>query len=347
MRRGSSSRAFFAGALAFLLATAGAPEGEAQAPLRVKLATYIPRGSSYHQILLAMGEKWRQAPGGGVALTIYPDGTVGSEADIVRKMRVGQIHAGLLSVTGLSEMDDSVTALQTMPMMFRSLDEVDYVRQALQPLLERRLLDKGFLMLSWSDAGWVRFFSKEPVFHPADVKKMKLFVTAGDNDQIDILKGMGYDPRPLEWSDVLPGLQTGLINALFFLPFAALSGQIYGTAPHMLEINFAPLVGGTVITKKMWDTIPAADQEELLRAAREAGEQIKTRGRVENEEAVEAMKKRGLIVHPVTPEIEAEWRKVAEEVYPKIRGSMVPADMFDEVQRLLKEYRASQGKPKT
>ncbi len=77
-----------------------------------------------------------------------------------------------------------------------------------------------------------------------------------------------------------------------------------------------------------------------MKAAKEAGEQIQIKSRAEGEQAVDAMKKRGLITHPVTPEIEAVWRKAAEEVYPKIRGTIVPADLFDEVQKLLQEYRA-------
>jgi TRAP-type C4-dicarboxylate transport system substrate-binding protein len=317
-----------------------------QTPFRVRLATLAPKGSSYHQILLAMAEKWRQAPGGGATLTIFTDGSMGGEADMVRRMRIGQIQAGMLTVVGLSEIDPSVSALQNMPMMFRSLDEVDYVQQQLTPTLEKRLLDKGFVVLFWGDSGWVRFFSKEPVNYPADLKKMKVFAWSGDTHQVDIMKAGGYQPIPLETNDILPSLQTGLINAVPSTPFYALAGQFYGPAPHMLELNWAPLVGGAVILKKTWDNIPVATREVMLQAALEAGRQIKAKSRAESDQSVETMKKRGLTVHPVTPEIEAAWRKVAEEVYPKIRGSIVPADMFDQVRRLLQEFRNSGSRPK-
>lgn len=312
-------------------------------PVRVKLATLAPRGTSFHQILQAMGEKWRQAPGGGVTLTIYPDGTMGGEPDMVRRMRIGQIQAAMLSVGGLAEIESSVRALQNMPMMFRSLDEVDHVRGKLQPDLEKRFLEKGFVILFWGDAGWVRFFSKQAATHPDELKRMKMFAWAGDNNQIDIMKSAGYHPVPLEYTDILTGLQTGMLEAVPATPFYALAGQFYGPAPHMLELNWAPLVGGTVITKKVWDSIPSATQDALRQAAKEAGDQVKQKSRAESAESVEAMKKRGLTVHAVSPEIEAEWRQVAEGVYPKIRGSIVPADMFDEVQRLLKARRESGG----
>jgi len=315
------------------------PAVAADKPVLVKLATVLPTGTSYHRILQSMAEEWRKAPGGGVQLVIYTGSQMGDEADIVRRMSVGQLHAGVMSVVGLSEIDKSVTALQYMPMMFRSLEEVDYIRQKLQPDLEDHLLKKGFVVLFWGDAGWVRFFSKEPGLHPADFKKFKIFTWAGDSHQVDMMKALGYQPVPLVPADILPSLQTGLITAVPVLPFYALAGQIYGPARNMLDLNWAPLVGATVVTKKTWDTIPAATREVLLKSALTAGEQMRVKGRAESEQSVEAMKKRGLKVQPVSPAVEAEWRQVAEQIYPKIRGAMVPADMFDEVQRLLREYR--------
>jgi len=171
--------------------------------------------------------------------------------------------------------------------------------------------------------------------------RMKLFTWAGDNEQLELMKGMGFNVVPLETNDILPGLQTGLINAVDTAPLYALAGQFNGSCPHMLDLNYAPLGGAVVITKKTWDTISPAAQQALLKTATEAGIDVTKRSRTESEQAVEAMQKRGLTVHHVTPEIEAEWRTLAEGVYPKIRGGLVPADVFDEVERLLQEYRAS------
>lgn len=311
----------------------------AEAPMRIKMGTLAPRGSSFHQILLAMGEKWRQAPAGAVSLTVYTDGVMGGEADMVRKMRIGQIQSGMLTVVGLSEIDDAVTALQNMPMVFRKLEEVDHVREKLRPMLEKKFLDKGFVVLFWGDAGWVRFFSKQPMIYPADLKKMKIFVWSGDNHQVDIMKAAGYQPVPLETADIPTSLQTGLISVVPTVPFHALASQIYSSAPHMLELNWAPLVGGTVITRKCWESIPLASREYLQKTADEAGLQIKVRYRLDMEQSVESMRKRGLTIHPINPQIEAEWRKTLEELYPKIRGGIVPADMFDQVLALLEQYR--------
>lgn len=326
-----------------LLAIAGFQErvSMAQAPIRIKLATIAPRGTSPHQALLSMGEKWRKTSGGKVEVTVYADGSQGGEADTVKRIRIKQLQASLLTVTGLAEIDSSASALQNLPMMFRSLAEVDYVQQKLTPEVERHFLDKGFVVLTWGDLGWVRFFSKDPMVHPDDLKKMKLFTWAGDPSESDIMKSAGYNPVPLETNDIFTGLQTGLINAVPVPPMVALAGQFDTKAKNMLEINWAPLVGGIVIERKTWDGFSKEWQDAFRKAAQEAGEDIKQKGRAESDQSVAAMQKRGLKVQHATPDIEAEWRKTAEGVYPKIRGTIVPAEMFDRVQSLLKEYRSS------
>ncbi len=316
----------------------------AEKAIRVNLGTLAPRGSVYHQSLQAMAEAWRQAPGGGVRLVVYPDGTQGGEADMVKLMRVGTLQAGLFTVVGLSQIEAGVTGLQGVPMLFHSLDEFEYVNEKLRPMLEKRLADKGYVVLFWVDAGWIRYFSKEPVLTPADLKRMKIFAWAGYPEEITILRHAGFGPVPLETSDILPGLQTGLINAVAVPPIFALAGQMDLHAPHMLNVNWAPLVGGCVIKKEVWDKIPASAKDELLAAAERAGKEIRDSSRKESAEAVVAMKKRGLQVHDLTPEMEREWQRVAEKTYPEIRGSLVPADIFDEMQRLIQEYRSAGGK---
>ena len=309
----------------------------AGAAVKVKLGTLAPKDSSPHQSLKVMAETWQKA---GVSVTIYTDGVLGGENDMVRRMRIGQTQAGMLSGVGLAQIDDSVTALQTMPMIYRTLDEVDYVREKLRAKLEQRFMDKGFVVLFWTDAGWVKFFSRKPAVLPDDLRKQKLFVWAGDSRSSDIIKAAGFQPIPLETADILPGLQTGLIDALPTPPFFALAGQFYKPAPNMLDMNWAPLAGALVMPKKVWDNIPAAKQKLLREAAEKAGNDIRIQARKEMDESIAAMQKRGLQVHKLTPEAEAAWQKVAENAYPRIRGTLVPAELFDEVQKLLADYRA-------
>ena len=311
--------------------------------IRLKLGTLAPAGTSYHKSMLAMGEKWRKASDGAVQLVIFPGGTQGSEADMVGLMQTGNLDAGLLTSEGISQIDPTAMALQIMPLAFRSLDEVDFLTAKLRPQLEARLEAKGYVVLFWSDSGWVRFFSKSPVLHPDDLRKLKVFAWAGNAAEYDLWKASGFNPVALDAMGIPQGLLSGTISAVPTVPIFALSAQLDSQAKYMLEINWGPLVGAAVVHKKSWDRVPASAREAMLKIAEETGRQVKAAGRAESDAAVAAMVKRGLVVQKVTPEVEAEWCAVIDKVQDQIRGRIVPADMFDEAQRLLREYRAGGG----
>ena len=173
---------------------------------------------------------------------------------------------------------------------------------------------------------------------------MKFFAWGGEADQQEIMKSLGYTPVPLETSDILPSVQTGMINVVPSTPYFALASQVYTMAPNMLEINWAPIVGALVVTKKAWDDMSPATQEVVRAAGEKAGAQIRTKARLEVDEAVDAMKKRGLTVNRPNPEQLREWNELADKLYPRIRGTLVPAETFDEVMRHLKTYRSSKTK---
>ena len=206
----------------------------ADAPAKVRLATLAPVGTSSDRALRQMGEKWRKA---GVALTVFNGAGMGGEPDIIRRMRVGQIQAAALTAGGLARIEPGVGCLQNMPLVFRSLDELVYVRTKLFPVLQKRMLAKDFYLLFLTDAGWVRFFSKIPGKLPDDFKPTKMFAEAENKDYTDIMRAAGFRPVPLEYGDILTGLTAGnMIEALH---------------PHLHPIGpegyLSPLPGQTVI----------------------------------------------------------------------------------------------------
>jgi len=326
--------------LTFVLAFALTSHSAFSADKPFRIGTLAPKNSLYHRQLLEVGEAWRAAQGGNAKYVVFPDGSQGGEAELARRMRIGQLQGALLSVVGLNEIEPSISALQSMPLLFKSWEEVDYVREKMRPAMEKKFLDKGFIVLAWGDAGWVRFFSKEPVFRPDDFKKMKFFSFAGESEQQEIMKSLGYTPVPLETADILPAVQTGMINVVPSTPYFALATQVFNTAPNMLEINWAPVVGALVVTQKAWDDMTPAGQQALKAAGEKAGAQIRIKARQEVEEAVDAMKKRGLVVNKPNAEQLREWSDLAEKLYPRIRGNLVPAETFDEVFKHLKAFRS-------
>lgn len=307
---------------------------------QLRIGTLATKNSLYHRQLMELGEAWRTAQGGNAKYLVYPDGSQGGETDMVRRMRIGQLQGGLLSVVGLREIEPSIAALQNMPLMFRSWEEVDYVREKMRPAMEKKFLDKGFVVLAWGDAGWVRFFSKEPAVRPDDFRKMKFFAWGSEVEQQEIMKSLGYTPVPLETADILPSIQSGMINAVPSTPYFALATQVYTTASNMLDLNWAPIVGALIITRKAWDELTPEGQAAVREAGAKAGVQLRAKARQEVDDAVDAMKKRGLTVNKPNAEQMKEWNDLADKLYPKIRGRMVPADTFDEVVGYLKAYRA-------
>ena len=307
-------------------------------PLRI--GTLAPKNSLYHRQLLEIGEAWRQAQGGNAKYVVFPDGSQGGEAELARRMRIGQLQGALLSIVGLSEIEPSINALQSIPLLFKTWDEVDHVREKMRTSMEKKFLDKGFVVLAWGDAGWVRFFSKDALMRPDDFKKMKFFSFAGESEQQEIMKSLGFTPVPLETTDILPSIQTGMINVVPSTPYFALATQIYGKVPHMLEINWAPVVGALVVTQKAWDDMSPAGRQALRSAGEKAGVLIRNKARQEVEEAVEAMRKRGLVVNKPNPDQLREWQELADKLYPRIRGNLVPAETFDEVFQHVKAYRS-------
>lgn len=341
----TSRQLLLAQVLGYILCLLIATPALADGAVRIKLATLAPKGSIYHRVLQEMGEKFRAAEGPDATFTIYTDGSQGSEADVVRRMRIGQLNGAMMSVVGLSEIDMSASVFQKMPLVFRSWDEVEYVGHAMRPDIEHRFHDKGFVIVLWGEAGWVRFFSKQPATQPDEFRARRLFAWAGDSEQVEMMKAMGYRPVVLETADIIPGLQTGMIDTVPVTPVWALATQLDQLAPNMIDIKWAPIVGALVLTRKAWESMTPAARDALQEAAIPAAGQLRAYQSHADTEAIVAMEKRGLRVQRLTPETLTAWEHMAQKAYPMIRGQTVPAQMFDEALRLVDEFRRLPRRP--
>lgn len=325
-----------------LLALCGLTLPLAAQTTTLKIGTLAGDGTPWHQTLQEMGQKWRETSGGKIKVTIYA-GTLGDEADIIRKMRINQIQVAAVTSVGLDTIAKEMSAL-SIPLLFRDWDEVDYVRTKIAPRLEKILEEKGFVVLNWGDAGWVRFFSVRPAPTLNDLRRMKLFVWAGDPRAEELYKDAGFKPVPLPPTEILQSLQTGVIEAFPAPPIGALGFQWFGLAKNMLDLNYAPIVGATIMTKSAWDKLDPPVREAVLKESRAAGERLKEKVRQLENTAIEEMKKRGLKVITMTPEAEREWRQTAQQFWGRIRGEIVRPNDFDEVVGLVNEYRESKKK---
>ncbi len=255
------------GITSVLVVAPGLAQGRART---LKLATLIPSGSFWDRSLREMAADWEEASGGEVILRIYPGGVAGDDGDMVRKVRIGQLQAATVTVAGLTEIDPAF-ALFEVPMFFDSYEELFHVIEQLQPEFEARLEDKGSKLLHWAHGGWIHFFTTEPVEDLAAFRERRVFVWAGNDRMTALWRKHGFEPVPLAATDVLVGLETGLFHTFPSTPIASLSLQWFRSAPYMIDLGLAPLVGATIVDLESWRAIDPAYRSQLEAASEQAG----------------------------------------------------------------------------
>lgn len=337
-RNRTSGRVLVAALVLLLALTAGRPL--LAQPVTIKMATLVPDGSSWHLILKEMAEEWKAASGGQVTVRLYAGGVAGDDPDVVRKMRLGTLNAGVLTSAGVGEIDKSVYSL-SIPLLFDSEEEVYGALELLRPGLDAKLAAKGFVVLAWADGGWIHFFGKKPVAKPDDLRALKLFSWAGDAETVELYKAARLNPVPLPSTELATALQTGLVEAFSAPPGVALLAQYFQQAKHMTDLRWQMLLGAVVVSKATWDKIPADLQAKLRASAEKAGGRLREEMKAGEARDVEAMKKRGLTVVPVDGAARAAWQAMLAELTPRVRGPIVPADAYDDAVKALGTWRAA------
>jgi TRAP-type C4-dicarboxylate transport system substrate-binding protein len=301
------------------------------------------QGSEWHKILQEMGVEWQKESNGRIAFRLYPGGVTGDDRDIVRKMRLGTLDAALLTVGGLSQIDRGILSLE-LPMAYADYGELDCVREQIGPQLERRIEAKGFVVLGWSDGGWAHFFSKSAIRTPDDLKKQKMYVGAGDDQYVELVKRAGFNPVPLPSTEIATALQTGLVNAITMSSQGVLLLQWYKQLNHMTDLKWAVVLGGIVITKSTWEKIPVEIRPALRQASLKACQRMHEFSKQTDQRDIDALKNNGVVVITVDEKVLDEWRRLIEEIIPQIRGSYVPAEPLDAALKFRDQCRRQAGK---
>jgi TRAP-type C4-dicarboxylate transport system substrate-binding protein len=317
------------------------------APVEIRLATLVPANTSWHKALLDMGSTWAKQTEGRVTLTVYPGGTQGDEETTIRKMRPGidQLQAAFLSAAGLSDLDEAFNVF-AMPFFFESDAEEQAVERKLTPLLEQRLQAKGYRLLNWGTGGWVQVFSKKPLRSLADVKAAKLFTTKGDDKWLQWYVANGFHPVALLPADIPAQLKlsTGLIDTAPNPPYLALNLQIFRDAKYMLDLHISPLTGALVMSNGAWNKISAEDRPKVIAAAQALEQRVRAEAPALDAESVKQMVSRGLQVITLDPKAAGEFRSAATQLIATMRGTMVPADVFDMAAQERDAFRKSKSK---
>jgi len=309
----------------------------------IKMATLAPQGSEWHKILQEMGAEWQKASNGRIVLRLYPGGVAGDDPDIVRKMRLGTLDGGLLTVGGLSQIDRGVLALE-IPLAYANYGELDCVREQIRSQLERRMEAKGFFVLGWSDGGWTYFFTKSPVRTPDDLKKLKMFAGGGDDQYVELVKKAGFNLVPLPSTEIATALQTGLVNAITMTSQGVLLLQWYKQLNYMTDLKWAVLLGGIVITKSAWEKIPVEIRPAIMEASLRASQRMREFSRQTDQRDIDVLEKNGVEVISIDEKALDEWRRLIEGILPDVRGSYVPVEPLDAALKLRDQCRRQAGK---
>ena len=323
-----------AAALAALLPTAAA------AQVTIKLATLAPQGSTWHELLKEMAQRWDQASNGQVKLRIYPGGAQGSEGDMVRKMAVGQLQAASISNVGMHDVVPEPQVL-SVPFLFDDAAQMECAFSRLRGRLDAALERRGFIALQWSQIGSVQLFCTRPIRTPEQARDAKVWAWEGDPKSVDAYRSAGFHPVVLSATDIVPSLQTGMIDCVPNVPLYVLTARLFERARYMLDVPWSYMVGATLVRKDAWDRIPADLRPKLLAIAAELGRKVDTEVKRLNDDAIAAMERQGV---QVVKGDAAAWRAAIERSWPIVRGGVVPAEFFDEAKAARDACRAAPAK---
>jgi len=272
----------------------------AQRRITIRLASLVPENTAWGQALNRMAAEWARATNNEVQVIVFHGGTAGDEPEVLTKLRTNQLQAAVFSSMGLNSIMPEVMAI-SYPFLIRNQAEYNEVMRVLKPDLDRRIQQNGFTTLVWVHAGWIRFFSKNPVPTPADLRRVKIGSGTDDAQMINAFRIMGYQVESVPVTDSLMALNSGRIDAVYNSPVFVAGNQLFGVARNMSGINLAPFMGGILMNNNAWRQIPERYRPQLLEICRRLEREIEASVNALETEAITVMRRNGLIVNELTP----------------------------------------------
>lgn len=308
--------------------------------LTIKLGSLAPVGSPWDTILHKIAAEWLSISGGRVEVKIYSGGIAGDEPDMVRKMRIGQIGAAAITVSGLQGIYNGVEVL-SFPLFIMNNEERDFVLSRMEPYFSRQLEERGFKVVMWAAGGWVYFYSRKPVVATDDLKKQKLWVWEGNPDEVQAWQSAGFQVVPLSSTDIMTSLQGGMIDALITSPLLAASNQWFGIARNMCDLKLAPFWGAAVVSTRLWNQVPADLQPRLIEAAQKIANDMQAQIDDADAQAIKEMSRYGLTVTHVTPQALKGWEEFISKGFSQLIGKSFDTVSYLMAKNYLDEYLAA------
>lgn len=321
--------------LAVLMALGVAPASAAQ----FKLATVAPEGSQWMVELRAGADELREKTDGRVSVKFYTGGVMGNDKKVLRKMRIGQLHGGAFTSSGLSERYRDVM-VYGIPLVFRDQTEVDYVRERMDATLVQGMDEAGLVVLGFAGGGFAKLMGRNPVDSMEQLRGRKIWVPEGDQVTYVSLTELSLSPVVLPITDVLTGLQTGLIEYIATPPVAAVLLQWYTKVSYITDVPLAYTIGVLVIDKRPFGKLEAADQALFRDIMGRAYDRVDVASRTDNVSADAALRENGLrIVQPADNERD-RWDELGRDLRQRlVADDVVSAAIVSELDGHLESYR--------
>jgi TRAP-type C4-dicarboxylate transport system substrate-binding protein len=304
---------------------------EAAGSKSIKFSTLAPEGSSWMKQMRRLAKEVEKATGGSVKFKFYPGGISGDEKDVIRKMRIGQVHAAGFTGVGLGEILPEVRVLD-LPFLFHNDKEIEHVYEKMNGYFARKFEEKGYILLGWVPVGWVHFFSKEPIRTVDDLQRAKAWMWEGDPLVEQTYRDLGVSPLPLSVTDVLLSLQTGMVDAVYASPMGALALQWFTKVNYMSELRMGNATGGVLMSKRMYKKLDDAQKKAVQEVSAKYLKILVQQIQKDNNQAIEVMKRNGLKISkmPEGPELD-KFLKVGEQVRRQLNGKLYDQALLDQI----------------
>ncbi len=313
--------------------------GSAAKRYLIKFATVAPEGSTWMLQMRRLDRELRQKTGDRLGFKLYPGGIAGDELDVLRKIRIGQIHAAAFSGVGLAQIVPKVRVLD-LPFLFRNEREIDLTHAALRNSFSEDFRKQDFEHVAWAEVGNVHLFSQAPIRRVKDVAGLKIWTWSGDPISKETFSVMGTNPIPLSITDVTTALNTGMIDTFYAPPLGALALQWYLKSRYMTSLPLAHATGAVLIFRRFYDEIPKDLSETLRHEFEIAMAALTTDLRAETVEAVRAIRESGVEVLPIPPPAELEaFYEVHDQVAQRLAGRIYPRELLNRVYAILEQAR--------
>lgn len=310
----------------------------------LKIATVTPEGSAWMQDMRAAAAEIGERTAGGVQVKFYGGGVMGDDLRVLRKIRTGQLQGAVLTSSALAGRYPDMLQYG-LPLLFRSREEMTFVRERFDAALADGLLERGYETFGFGSLGFAQIMSgRKPVVSLEDARGLKIWVPEGDDIGVSAMRSVGLAPVQLPISDVLVGLQTGLVEVIATPPSGAILLQWHTRLRYVTDFPVVFAFGLVAVDKRAFGRLSAPDQVIVRDAFGDLAARLDRRDSEENREATRALKNSGLEYLALTPGEALRWREAFTAIYPELvrEAGMSPA-MHEEIMRALREFRGNSG----